>query len=358
MRSFVLLALLFPAALVTACAASGIDPAGGGGGGGDGTGTTITDPSGSGGAGGGTSSGVGGDVVEGTGGAPVEVGETLLYAHTGKELFAVDPKTNFGLTSLGAFDASCSTSAMVDFAVDQDQSLWGVTTTKAYPLSLGASSVSCGAAINLVSAGSSDTKFYGLTFAPKGVIDDAKEVLLGGNTAGQLWSIASNGQLTQRGTLGVVPANDGNGHSYANQGKNWQLSGDIVVLANGGDPLGYATARDCKTADQSSCGDNDTLLQLDVAKLKAGGTGSVVKAVRGMVMKRKTGCSDGWTGSYGHMYGIAALGDKVYGFSYEGAVVEIDVSDGSACLVKSYKDLYKFNGAGVTTLAKVTAPPK
>ncbi len=81
------------------------------------------------------------------------------------------------------------------------------------------------------------------------------------------------------------------------------MSGDIVFLANGGSPLGFATVRDCKSS--STCSKTDTLVELDLTKMAAGNTGSVVKAVRGQVRKA-AGCADTKNTSYGSMYGIAA----------------------------------------------------
>ncbi len=56
------------------------------------------------------------------------------------------------------------------------------------------------------------------------------------------------------------------------------------------------------------------------------------------------------------MYGIAALGTKVYGFSHNGAIVDIDNTDGGACLV-DFNASNLWAGAGVTTQAKIVAPP-
>src|SRR5262249_3456783 len=135
----------------------------------------------------------------------------------------------------------------------------------------------------------------------------------------------------------AVPANDGNGHTYPfkNQGKRWELSGDLVFLANGGSPVGFATVRDCPSPPSTSgCNSTDTLIEIDVSKLSAATSQSVTKAVRGQIVK-KAGCADaGNANGYGSMYGIAAWSDKVYGFSHAGAIVEIDNSSGAACLVK------------------------
>ena len=200
--------------------------------------------------------------------------------------------------------------------------------------------------------------FYALTFAPKGTIDASNEVLVAGNTAGELWAIDAQGNVEQHGNFGKVPADDGNGNAYDSKhvGKAWELSGDIVFLANAGNPVGFATVRDCPTPPSTNgCNAVNTLIEIDVSKLGNATTGSVTKSVRGQIVKRK-GCNDGTQGDYGNMYGIAAWDKKVYGFSRSGNLVDIDITDGSGCLVQAYGD-DKFSGAGVTTLAPVVAPP-
>ncbi len=285
-------------------------------------------------------------------------GPPLVYAHTDTTLFQVDP-AGATLTQLGVFDCIDATSndpSMTDLAVDRTGALWGISALQVHPLTVQGGAVHCGTPVSLQTTAS--VRFYGLTFAPVGVLDATREVLVAGNTAGELWSIDGQGNLAQRGTLGTVPKTDGNGHSYPtkNVGKAWELSGDIVFLANGGQPVGFATVRDCPTPpDTANCNAVDTLLEIDVAKLATQTTGSVAKAVRGQLAHRAS-CNDGVTGDYGHLYGIGAWGTKLYGFSRTGNVVDVDLSDGSACLVKAYPT-DKFAGAGVTTLAPVQPPP-
>src|SRR5262249_15852728 len=122
----------------------------------------------------------------------------------------------------------------------------------------------------------STATFYGLTFAPAGLLG-ANEVLVGGNTAGQLWAIdVTNPQmpiLTQHGPFGPVPANDRHGHTYQYTGTEWELSGDIVFLANNGNPLGFATVRNCPSPpSSSSCNSSDTLIELDLNLFKMPGS--------------------------------------------------------------------------------------
>ena len=244
---------------------------------------------------------------------------------------------------------------MTDLAVNAQGDLWGISAKNVYHLMPSGGSVQCDKTIPLTNP--STVKFYGLTFAPIGVINASKEVLIAGNTAGELWSIDENGALALHGNFGVVPANDGQGHSYSskNKGKRWELSGDIVFLANAGNAIGFATVRDCPNPPSTQgCNSTDTLLEIDVAKLGSATTQSVAKAVRGQIVAGP-GCNDPNGGPYGSMYGIAAWNTKVYGFSHGGAIVEIDNVTGRACLIKSGMELW--DGAGVTTIAPVIAPP-
>jgi hypothetical protein len=203
----------------------------------------------------------------------------------------------------------------------------------------------------------SNVRFYALTFAPAGVLDADNEVLIAGNSAGELWTIDGAGQVALHGNFGKVPANDGNGHAYApaNVGQKWELSGDIVFLANGGDPVGFATVRDCPSPPSTTgCSFVDTLIQIDLGALANATTASVIKSVRGQVVP-KASCPAG-TNGFGSMYGIAAAGTEVYGFSRKNDIVAIDNADGSACLVQTTPD-QKWAGAGVTTLVEIVPPP-
>ncbi|MFT3771214.1 MAG: hypothetical protein QM820_37845 [Minicystis sp.] len=293
--------------------------------------------------------------TSGTGGsAPLDF---AAYAHTGTTLYTIDPKAPSSAPKLvGDFDCiggSGQDGAMTDLAVSQNGDAWGISDTKIYKLVVQSGKVHCATTITLPNP---KATFYGLTFAPAGVLDPNEEVLVAGNTAGELWSVdTSNGTLTQHGNFGKVPASDNHGHNYANQGKAWELSGDIVFLANGGNPVGFAAVRDCPNPPSTTgCNATDTLIEINMAALKNVGTQSVTLKVRGQMVKG-LGCSGADT-AYQRMLGIAAWDDKVYGFSHNAAIVEIDNNTGSACLVSSTPGVF-WNGAGVTTLAPVIKPP-
>jgi hypothetical protein len=343
----VALPLLALVAALGACATAGSDGGGGSGGAGG--------ASGAGGAGGGS----GGLLLDsGTGGNAGSA--ATVYAHTDKTLFSIDPTSAApDLKQLGNFDCvggSGQDPAMTDVAVDKNGKLWGISHTQVHELEVVNKVVHCAKSIPL-NAGT-EVKFYALTFAPVGVISATEEVLVAGNTAGELWAIDSSGNLSQRGVFGDVPISDGNGHVYASehQGKAWELSGDIVFVENDGNPIGFATVRDCPNPPAtSSCNGTDTLIEIDVPKLAKANLLPVTKAVRGQIVKRGS-CADAANTAYGSMYGITTWGDRVYGFSRTGNLVEIDTNDGSACLLAAFPGA-DFGGAGVTTKAVVTPPP-
>ncbi len=270
-----------------------------------------------------------------------------VYAHTNTTLFQVDPAVPT-TTMVGAFDCIGGVgqdAAMTDLAVDRTQTIWGISAHDVYQLSIQGSTVHCATTIAL--PGASPT-FYGLSLAPVGTLDPTNEVLVAADTAGELWSVGAQGQLTQHGTLGVVPADDGHGHTYANAGQPWELAGDIVMLANSGSPVGYATVRDCPSPPSTlNCDAVDTLVALDMTKLAQAGTQSVVASVRGQIVKG-AGCSDTAAG-YGSLYGIAASGGSVIGFSHTGSIVRVSEADGTGCVLATSTDVW--SGAATSTLA-------
>ncbi len=277
---------------------------------------------------------------------PPEPPKVLLYAHTNTTLYQLDPKSIASPpTSLGDFDcigtASGSATSMTDIAVQKDGKIYGISSVAAYPLTLANGSVHCDAVWPLPTGSS----FYGLTFAPENTVAP-QEVLIAANSAGQLFQIdPQTGHTTAVGTFGTDTATQ----------LPWALSGDVVFLANGGNPIGFATVRTCKTGT-GGCSTTDTLIEIDVKAIKPGAQ-SVLKAVRGPV---KTGswCTNPKSpAGFDTIYGVAAYGDKVYGFTHSGGeILEMHNDDATACLI-SADTAKKYAGAGVTTIAPVQAPP-
>ena len=278
----------------------------------------------------------------------------MAYAHTNTNLFQLDlSQPSAAPTALGAFDCiggSGQDTAMTDLAVNAAGEVWGVSVHNVYQLDLTSSpgTVHCAATYPLPSGGAT---FYGLTFAPAGVIDPSSEVLVAADTAGELWSIeiiAGNVQLTQHGTFGVVPANDGHGHTYANAGKAWELSGDIAFFAKNGSNVGLASVRDCPNPPSAvGCDATDTLVEIDLSLVANPGTQVVTQSVIGEIVKAP-GCSDAANTSYGSLYGVASDGTDVFGFSHGGNIVQISATDGTGCLLQTTaSDLWV--GAASTT---------
>jgi hypothetical protein len=288
---------------------------------------------------GGSSGGLGtGDA----GGGTAPSGAPLLYAHTDTTLFQLDPQNIGGaMTTVGDFDCvgkNGPARTMTDLAVAKDGKLYGVSEGAAFPLTIQGSTVHCEATWMLP-----QTKFYGLTVAPENTLGP-QEVLIGADGQGGLYQIdATSGTPTQVGTLGVDPKTK----------LPFALSGDIVFVANSGNPIGFATVRTCPKS--GPCSTIDTLIEVDVKAIKAG-TQSVLKSVRGQVVRGAWCKNSASPQNFGSMFGIVAYKDVVYGFSRAGDVVEIHNTDGTGCLV-SADPSRKFAGAGITTTAPVTAPP-
>ena len=361
--------LVFPLALAFASCSSGkSSPTGasgnGAGGAGGGAGSSaggsdagFLDVFGSTGNGGGAQGSGGGDS-----GAPY-----LIYAHTDTTLFSLDPTaSSLALTQIGTFDCigpsgttGQQSTAMTDLAVDREQNLWALSSYAVRQLTLpadGGTTVHCGPEVyvHVTDPNATDPsfpfiKFEALSFAPVDVIAPGKEVLVAGDTAGQLWVIdpSASPSITQHGAFGTVPTDDGHGHKYLYPGGLWELSGDIVFLANAGSPVGFATVRDCPNPpDNSGCHQVDTLIEIDMTALGKAGTQSVTKAIRGQIVE-STSCGGNGTFGFGSLFGIASWDAQVYGFARSGDLVQISNVDGTACLVKSYpSDL--FSGAAVT----------
>ena len=309
---------------------------------------------------------LGGDGAVADGAA--DPGLTLLYAHDNVNLYKVDPNDpKLGTTLVGKFDCiggPSGPSSMTDLAIDKDGKLYGVAPQTVFlDMKVNGATVACKAGARPLSGGDagSRAKFYGASFVPPGALDPANETLTVGNTDGEIYKVdTATGALTLVGSFGNVPPNDGPpGHTYAaaNVGKPWEMSGDIVFLANGGTPVGFATVRDCPNPPATTgCNPIDTLIEIDLTKLSATSPGVVTKAVRGQIVKSAS-CADTAHTGYGSMFGIAAYKSDIIGFSHDGFVVKIDNNKGAACLVADDSATLKFDGAGVTTRAPVVAPP-
>ncbi|MEO7111992.1 MAG: hypothetical protein ABI183_16230 [Polyangiaceae bacterium] len=278
---------------------------------------------------------------DGDGGTSATDAAVVFYANSDTTLYQLDPKNlSAPMTTIGQFDCVPSgTTVMTDIAVSKTGKVYGVSAAAAWPITITGSTVHCDAKWPL----SYDTHFNGLTFAPENTVA-AEEVLIGGNAKGELWSIdTGTGASTQIGTLGIDSVS----------GLPWTISGDMVFMANGGNPIGFASVRTCPAAAEY-CSD-DSLMEIDVKALKPG-TQSVMKSIRGAVTRGSWCTNSASPSTFGSIFGVIAYQDKVYGFSRHGDFIEMHNDDGSGCLVDSNPGV-AFAGSGITTIAPVTAPP-
>lgn len=240
---------------------------------------------------------------------PDPAGETVVYAHSDDTLFSVDPSTRM-VRRVGTFRFPSGTAAanMTDLAVDAEGHITGVTETALF--SIDPNTAQCTLVRALPTA--ERRVFVGLTWAPVGVLDPSREVLLGGATDGSLWRIdPATGRST---SVGNLPS-------------GWGISGDMVSIAGAAT---YATVR--RTTGTST---TDTLVTL------AFNAGRVTMTSLGEVGFRS-------------IYGLGYWRSTLYGFSRAGELVTINVRTGRGTRVSM--PAMEFSGAGVTTVAPV-APP-
>lgn len=279
---------------------------------------------------GGSGSGSGG--VLGDGGGTGPTGAAVIYAHTDKELYTMDP-TSHQVTDVGPFDdGSGSTLTITDLAVDAEGDVIVNSETAIYRATVpsGTGTVH----LTLHTQLPSGSKFYALGFTPAGAIESG-ESLIAGDSTGSLYYIPSTAQAT--------PQNLG---SF---GGGWQLSGDVMFYTAGGTTVGLATIRQCNPTCSTT---NDSLAQIDMNALKQAFTSnSKSTALLAQVIGSGTG--------YGELFGIGGWGNSVYAFSrsHSGApaqLVQIGASGAGTSLQTFGSISSGWSGAGVTTKAPVT----
>lgn len=228
---------------------------------------------------------------------------TVVYAHSDSTLYAMDPHTN-ALRTVGTFGfpSDGNHHAMTDIAIDADGDIIGVTVDAIYRIN--ATSAAC----TLLSPLPGNHNFVGLTFLPVGVLDPAREVLVGGATDGSYWRIdPDTGTSTRLGQF---------------QG-TWGLSGDIVSVR---DAATYATVRHSSGSGSTT----DSLATIDPR------TGSV------RIL--------GDTG-FARIYGLGYWRGSLFGFTRDGSFISISATTGRGRMVSM--PAMQFSGAGVTTVAPV-----
>ncbi|HJL47635.1 MAG TPA: hypothetical protein RMG45_17405, partial [Polyangiaceae bacterium LLY-WYZ-15_(1-7)] len=232
--------------------------------------------------------------------------DVIVWAHSPRELFAFDPRTN-GVTEIGRFRGPDGSDAedMTDLAVDGFGNLFTCSFTTLYRVDAATAEVTEIGALGVPT----EVRFNALTFVPAGALDPAAEVLVAATADGDYYRIdVASGAATRVGTFA-----DGYGSS-----------GDLVSV------LGAGTFATVFRDDL----DEDWLVRLDPA------TGEITPV--------------GSTGTV-RLFGLGYWRNRLYGFNSFGWLLEIDVATGEASVVEMDTGADVFFGAGVTTNAP-TAP--
>jgi len=292
--------------------------------------------------------------------------KTYFYAHTDTTLYRLDaddpalPPQRIGDFDCVGRDGGLVT-AMTDIAVDKRGRIVAVARDRVFlDVRVVGTGVVCGSAVQLVGDASS-TAFYGATFAPAGTLGNTDETLVVANSEGELYAVdLTTGALSVIGAFGPVPARDPSGQTYpsGNVGEPWSLSGDLVFLDNGGRSVGFATVRDCPNPPSTSnCSTSDSLLELDLTKLRYGSRAVVTRRLLGRITA-DTRCTNDPASAFGRTFGVTAYKGAIFGFGRGSLVTRIDNTTAKACVVANLTGTLPvgFAGAGVTTAAPIDPP--
>jgi hypothetical protein len=337
----------------------------GGSAGGGGSGGTSGGFGGSGGSGGSSGVMLGSDAgSKDAAGDVIVTTSTTIYGNTDTQLYSLDPSSNV-VTVLGTFSGmsgSTYDSTVTDCAVDAEGDIYVNTETVVYKATM-PSTPSATATIALTGgvtiAGTKDQSFYALAFAPKGFLGSG-ETLIGGDNAGELWSIDPTSGTTQDlGNFGGVPG--------SSTGQVFALSGDMVFYTSGSTATGLATIRSCETGGTKCTANNDYLAGIDMTALATAYTSKTPAAslLGGIYGGSSTTVGPG-TG-YGEIFGLGAWEGDVYGFTrvesstdaHPPQLISISTTSGAGSMITSTFPFTTggWSGAGVTTTVTIKVPP-
>lgn len=238
---------------------------------------------------------------------------TIVYAHSGRELFRFDPRENppavrrIGMLTYApgtpGVDAGSGPS-LTDLAVDREGRVVGVSRDALFRVN--PTTAEC----TRIAMLPTDSLYVALTYIPAGERDPANEVLVGGTREGELFEINPETGRTTR---------------IAKLSDNWEISGDFVSVAGAGT---YVTVRRT-TRDES---DRLALVNLSNGRLTFVGSSSA-------------------TIGFGSIYGLGYWRATVFGFTLAGEFIRINTSTGRGTLVNEPGVMGGFAGAGSTTIA-------
>jgi hypothetical protein len=306
-------------------------------------------------SGGGSSSGLAGDgSTSGLDGGSV----TTVYANTDNTLYSMDPSTK-AATAIGPMVGTSDSSTdgtVTDVAVNGAGDVYVNTESKIYKAAIPASGTGT-VQLTVVATIQGTAKFYALAFAPVGALDASNETLVGGDSAGNLWSIdTSTGATKNLGNFGPDASNSGN---------TFELSGDVVFYLDPKTqaPTGLATIRSCPSGGSGTSCKGDYLAAVNMTALKtaytSGGGASLLSGIYG-----GTASSPGAGTGFADVFGLAAWNASVFGFTRytktaAPTLITIDTTTGAGSQVQTFTFPGNdgWSGAGVTTKVNIIVPP-
>ena len=291
---------------------------------------------------------------------------TTVYAHTDDTLYTVDPMTE-AATMVGQFTGlpvvDGGSPAVTDLAVDGTGAVYVNTESAVYKATLPSGGTGPVSLSQIATIGASGVYFYALAFAPAGAIDPMNEVLIGGDSKGNLWSIDPSGAATNLGGFGADPFTSGN---------IFELSGDVVFYIDPSTmkPTGLATIRSCPSSGGSSKCSNDWLAGVNMTALMSAYTSKTPAAtLLGGIYGGSSSAAGPGTGFH-DVFGLGAWGDatssKIFGFTRNykttmapPTLITIDTTSGVGTPVPgaSFSFTNGWSGAGVTTKITISVPP-
>jgi len=243
-----------------------------------------------------------------------------VYAHSDNTLWLLEPISK-QVTMVGLFDCVGTTvSSMVDIAIDRAGKMTGSAAIQ-FNNGLGGALVSIdptNAHCTVLTRG--PDLVTSLTYVPEGTLVANAEALVGYTDDRYVRVDPTTGALTDIGLLNIDKAASG--------GVRWLSSGDVVSIKDGGT---YLTVK----AESGAMAGGDRIVEVDPK------TGALKRVI-------------GPTGM-GDVLGLGYWGGIAYGFTLEGALIQIDLTTGAGTPIAipgAPSDL-AFYGAGTTTIAPI-----
>jgi outer membrane protein assembly factor BamB len=218
-----------------------------------------------------------------------------MYVHTSDQLFIIDDE-DFDLLLVGPFGIDEMEGGITDMAVTPDGTLYGITDSKLYTLN-----ASNGAATYIADVPGVEN--VGLTFLTDGTL---------------LATDAPGGVRQINPTTGLV-------NEVGTFGGGYATAGDLVAVADG---TMFAISDEGPVGNEA---DNNVLLTVNTSTGVASPVGQI---------------------GFGGVFGCAVANNKVYAFTREGHVIEIDPTTGQGNSRRQHVGT-AFWGAGVTPLATI-----